>query len=344
MKQPNWSIWSIQDVPSLAFNFLVKFWGIRGSKGVSSEYLRKNHARPSAWNSRSSGVHYQLWLLVVAKGFFLIFSCSTCVPKWYNKHIEIKETRLWKKKYFTTKYTTNGGLLLGFIGGGLMSLPHALPEFGRDPNGEPTSFSSLIGVPVSKIPSCVFHLFYFFSIGFVVALHIKEYRKTAFGGPRCWFLCFVVTSWFPLGVCHTTCREFPLLLFGTGMMMLTFTGSFWLKPTLTILCTFGNYRKILWRPCTESLEERRFERKYRRGRYGTGIVVGFVAGAISVAILMHFIQSMVHLGWITVNLFWSHDLLHRQSQTTRPAKQISIETGPRVRSCFRLIKTSLNFP
>ena len=42
-----------------------------------------------------------------------------------------------EEKIILPQNTRLMGALLGFIGGGL--LPHALPEFGRDPNGESTA-------------------------------------------------------------------------------------------------------------------------------------------------------------------------------------------------------------
>ena len=168
-------------------------------------------------------------------------------------------------------------------------------------------FSSLIGtIPVSKIPSCVFHLFYFssilfFSIGFVVALHIKEYRKTAFWRTKMLIPLFVVTLLIPL-VSVIPPVEVPFIAFGTGMMMLTFTGSLIETHPYVIFMTSGNYRKMLTALYRITRGKGDLD-EYRRQAMNYGIVVGsFVAGAISVAILMHFIHQWA-IWLITVNLF-----------------------------------------
>ena len=117
------------------------------------------------------------------------------------------------------------GALLGFIGGGLDVFCHMhyrslvatqtgnlllLIADWHDPRVENTvmRFSSIL----------------FFSIGFLVALHIKEYRKTAFWRTKMLLPLFVVTLLIPL-VSVIPPVEVPFIAFGTGMMMLTFTGS-----------------------------------------------------------------------------------------------------------------------
>ena len=81
-----------------------------------------------------------------------------------------------EKNNFTTKYTTDGGSAWFYRRRPRCLLPHALPEFWSRPKRGTYYFSSLIGtIPCRKNTMYVFHLFYFFfSIGFVVALHIKS--------------------------------------------------------------------------------------------------------------------------------------------------------------------------
>ena len=194
-----------------------------------------------------------------------------------------------EEKIILPQNTRLMGALLGFIGGGLDVFCHMhyrslvatqtgnlllLIADWHDPRVENTimRFSSIL----------------FFSIGFVVALHIKEYRKTAFWRTKMLIPLFVVTLLIPL-VSVIPPVEVPFIAFGTGMMMLTFT-------------TSGNYRKML----TALYRIARGEGdlvEYRRQAMNYGIVVGsFVAGAISVAILMHFIHQW-SIWLITANLF-----------------------------------------
>ncbi|MBZ4264636.1 DUF1275 family protein, partial [Streptococcus pneumoniae] len=84
----------------------------------------------------------------------------------------------------------------------------------------------------------------FFSLGFLFALHMKEYRKTAYWRVKMLLPLFIGTlvlpffSRFPL-------LEVPFIAFGTGMMMLTFTGSLIEDHPYVIFMTSGNYRKML---------------------------------------------------------------------------------------------------
>ena len=67
--------------------------------------------------------------------------------------------------------------------------------------------------------------------------------------------------------------------------------------------TSGNYRKMLTALYRITSRKGRDLDEYRRQAMNYGIVVGsFVAGAISVAILMHFIHQW-SIWLITVNLF-----------------------------------------
>ena len=113
-----------------------------------------------------------------------------------------------EEKIILPQNTRLMGALLGFIGGGLDVFCHMhyrslvatqtgnlllLIADWHDPRVENTimRFSSIL----------------FFSIGFVVALHIREYRKTAFLADQDVdsFVCGDTPD--SLGVCHTTCRS-----------------------------------------------------------------------------------------------------------------------------------------
>ena len=112
---------------------------------------------------------------------------------------------------------------------------------------------------------------------------------------------FVVTLLIPL-VSWMPPFEVPFIAFGTGMMMLTFTGTLIENHPYVIFMTSGNYRKML----TALYRIARGEGdlvEYRRQAMNYGIVVGsFVGGAVSVAFVMHFIHQW-SIWLITINLF-----------------------------------------
>ena len=78
------------------------------------------------------------------------------------------------------------GALLGFIGGGLDVFCHMHYRSLVATQTGTYCFSSLIGtIPVSKIPSCVFHLFYFSRLALWLPSISKSIARQPFGGPRC---------------------------------------------------------------------------------------------------------------------------------------------------------------
>jgi len=89
---------------------------------------------------------------------------------------------------------------------------------------------------------------------------------------------------------------------GTGMMMLTFTGSLIEDHPYVIFMTSGNYRKML----TALYRIVRGEgdvQEYCRQALNYGIVVGsFVVGAISLAVSMHFLHEW-SIWIVSFNLF-----------------------------------------
>ena len=117
------------------------------------------------------------------------------------------------------------GIFLGFIGGSLDVFCHI-------------QYHSLVATQTGNILLLIsdwhdshvintmlrFCSIIFFSLGFVFALHVKEYRKTAYWRVKMLLPLFIGTlvlpffSRFPL-------LEVPFIAFGTGMMMLTYTGS-----------------------------------------------------------------------------------------------------------------------
>ena len=194
------------------------------------------------------------------------------------------------------------GVLLGFIGGSLDVFCHI-------------QYHSLVATQTGNILLLIsdwhdshvintmlrFYSIIFFSLGFLFALHVKEYRKTAYWRVKMLLPLFIGTlilpffSRFPL-------LEVPFIAFGTGMMMLTFTGSLIEDHPYVIFMTSGNYRKML----TALYRIVRGEgdvQEYRRQALNYGIVVGsFVLGAISLAVSMHFFHEW-SIWIVSFNLF-----------------------------------------
>ena len=141
----------------------------------------------------------------------------------------------------------------------------------------------------------------FFSLGFLFALHMKEYRKTAYWRVKMLLPLFIGTLLLPF-FSRFPLLEVPFIAFGTGMMMLTFTGSLIEDHPYVIFMTSGNYRKML----TALYRIVRGEgdvQEYRRQALNYGIVVGsFVVGAISLAVSMHFFQEW-SIWIVSFNLF-----------------------------------------
>lgn len=216
--------------------------------------------------------------------------------------IECKKDEIMEEKMILPQNTRLMGALLGFIGGGLDVFCHM-------------HYRSLVATQTGNLLLLIadwhdpnvtntimrFSSIFFFSIGFLVALHIKEYRKTAFWRTKMLIPLFVVTLLIPL-VSWKPPFEVPFIAFGTGMMMLTFTGTLIEHHPYVIFMTSGNYRKMLTalyrmaRGGGDVVE-------YRRQAMNYGIVVGsFVGGAISIAFVMHFIHQWA-IWLITINLF-----------------------------------------
>ena len=207
-----------------------------------------------------------------------------------------------EEKIILPQNTRLMGALLGFIGGGLDVFCHM-------------HYRSLVATQTGNLLLLIadwhdpnvtntimrFSSIFFFSIGFLVALHIKEYRKTAFWRTKMLIPLFVVTLLIPL-VSWMPPFEVPFIAFGTGMMMLTFTGTLIENHPYVIFMTSGNYRKML----TALYRIARGKGdlvEYRRQAMNYGIVVGsFLGGAVSVAFVMHFIHQWA-IWLITINLF-----------------------------------------
>ena len=185
------------------------------------------------------------------------------------------------------------GVFLGFIGGSLDVFCHI-------------QYHSLVATQTGNILLLIsdwhdshvintmlrFCSIIFFSLGFLFALHVKEYRKTAYWRVKMLLPFF---SRVPL-------LEVPFIAFGTGMMMLTFTGSLIEDHPYVIFMTSGNYRKMLTALYRIAKREGNIQ-EYRRQALNYGIVVSsFVVGAISLAVSMHFFHEW-SIWIVSFNLF-----------------------------------------
>ena len=183
------------------------------------------------------------------------------------------------------------GVFLGFIGGSLDVFCHI-------------QYHSLVATQTGNILLLIsdwhdshvintmlrFCSIIFFSLGFLFALHMKEYRKTAYWRVKMLLPLFIGTLVLPFF------SRFP------GMMMLTFTGSLIEDHPYVIFMTSGNYRKML----TALYRIVRGEgdvQEYHRQALNYGIVVGsFIVGAISLAVSMHFFHEW-SIWIVSFNLF-----------------------------------------
>ena len=130
----------------------------------------------------------------------------------------------------------------------------------------------------------------FFSIGFVLAIYWKEKAKDAYW--RTWHLLplLLLTIILPFFPAHAFLWVAGLA-FGTGLMMLTFTGSQIENSPFTILMTSGNYRKMLasW---YHYFRGKRLDSGLKRQAINYSIVVAsFILGAFSVAVLDRFFEE-----------------------------------------------------
>ncbi|WP_158520681.1 YoaK family protein [Alloscardovia macacae] len=124
----------------------------------------------------------------------------------------------------------------------------------------------------------------FFSLGFVLGIWAKRRARTAYW--RVWLLLPLLfcTAIFPLFLHASSTLSVALLGFGTGLMMLTFTGSHIEAYPFTILMTSGNYRRMLTAWYDYFSGEREFAVLRRALSYVT-VVVSFICGGLGVSVL-----------------------------------------------------------
>ena len=130
-----------------------------------------------------------------------------------------------EEKIILPQNTRLMGALLGFIGEASMSLPHALPEFGRDQTGTLLLLIADWHDPRVENTIMRFSSILFSPIGFCgCPLHIKSIVRQPLADQDVdSFVCGDAPDSF--GVCPIPPVEVPFIAFGTGMMMLTFTGA-----------------------------------------------------------------------------------------------------------------------
>ncbi|EHJ56805.1 hypothetical protein HMPREF9318_00875 [Streptococcus urinalis FB127-CNA-2] len=141
----------------------------------------------------------------------------------------------------------------------------------------------------------------FFSIGFLIGIMIKERAITAYW--RLYALLPLLLSTIAIPFISKVDHNIwvALLALGTGILMLTFSGSRIESEPYTILMTSGNYRKMLqfW---YEYIVSRQKTEKQKRRAINYSLVVGaFVVGALVAAELFKFVGYKAILG-VTVTL------------------------------------------
>ncbi len=200
-------------------------------------------------------------------------------------------------------------ILLGFIGGALDVFCHM-------------HFDSLVATQTGNIVLLLADLkpdnwnktlikcasILFFSIGFLVGTYVKDRAQTAYW--RTYLL-------LPLAICSSLLPFFQVnaylwvcpLAFGTGLMMLTFTGSHIESHPFTILMTSGNYRKMLSSWYYYFTGKQRDAKLKRQATNYTIVVTSFIIGALASAVCDRLIGQhtlwLVAVSLITVISYYS---------------------------------------
>lgn len=193
-------------------------------------------------------------------------------------------------------------VLLGFIGGFIDVYSHM-------------QFHSLVATQTGNIILMVanlgqndFHFFitklfsiFFFSIGFLVGIVIKERAVTAFW--RLYALCPLLLSTMFIPFVENVNHNIwvALLAFRTGILMLTFSGSRIESEPYTILMTSGNYRKMLQFWYEYIVNRQRTAMQKRRAINYSLVVLAFIIGALVAAIVYDIFAYRAILG-VTITL------------------------------------------
>lgn len=140
----------------------------------------------------------------------------------------------------------------------------------------------------------------FFSSGFILGLLIRSQAKTAFWRVYTSLPLLLFSLILPL-LPNNHLLWVILLALATGLLTLTFSGSQIESHAYTILMTSGNYRKMItaWHSYF-SANEKTHTMKRQAINYSL-VVISFIAGAITTAILYHFIHEKT-IWLVTLNI------------------------------------------
>ncbi|MBM7637082.1 YoaK family protein [Streptococcus saliviloxodontae] len=176
-------------------------------------------------------------------------------------------------------------ILLGIIGGAIDVYSHL--QFGSLVATQTGNIILLISdvkdhSTESTLLRCLSILF--FSVGFLVGVFVKDRAKTAFWRVYMLLPLLIMTAVLPL-LPHFTYLWVILLAFGTGLLMLTFTGSKIEDHPYMILMTSGNYRKMLLAWYRVVSQKERDALMVRQAMNYSLTVLSFILGAMCVAFL-----------------------------------------------------------
>lgn len=161
----------------------------------------------------------------------------------------------------------------------------------------------------STILRCISILF--FSIGFLVAVKIKDHAKTAYWRVYNLLPLLITTIILPILPKIPTILV-AILAFSTGILMLTFAGSQIEGYPFTILMTSGNYRKMLisWYRVIQGNTSA--DMKRQAINYSL-IVSSFLIGAIASALLDNYFKDksiwLVSIFLIIIIIRYTRDTL-----------------------------------
>ncbi|KXT76642.1 YoaK family protein [Streptococcus sp. DD12] len=200
-------------------------------------------------------------------------------------------------------------ILLGFIGGALDVFCHM-------------HFDSLVATQTGNIVLLLADLkpdnwnhtlikcvsIVFFSIGFLTGTYFKDRAKTAYWRTYLLLPLAIFASLLPFFRLNAYLWVCPLA-FGTGLMMLTFTGSHIESHPFTILMTSGNYRKMLTSWYYYVIGRQKDAKLKRQANNYTIVVTSFILGALASAVFDRLIGQhtlwLVAIALITVISYYS---------------------------------------
>ncbi|MHC5228051.1 YoaK family protein [Enterococcus sp. LJL99] len=130
-----------------------------------------------------------------------------------------------------------------------------------------------------------------FTVGFLIGIWVKHNNFSLYW--RCYtMLPVIITSFMvPLFPEQFYLIKIGVLAFGTGLLMLTFTGSKVEDNPYTIMMTSGNFRKMLYEWYLHFNSKEIPSKAKRNAQNYTLVVLAFLVGAFSLAFIDIFLGS-----------------------------------------------------